>query len=110
VSPGPGRRLGLKPGTVYPILIRLAERGMVEAGWEQDPPRGRPPRHLYRLSPTGTGSWAELGVGAQAVTDRTGADRTVIDARSPGAAPSGQPSRSARRTRVTRPATGTAGA
>lgn len=44
------RTLGLKAGTVYPILMRLAERGRVEATWEPDAPAGRPPRHLYRLS------------------------------------------------------------
>ena len=47
------RGLGLKAGTVYPILIRLAERGYVETAWEQDVPQGRPARHLYRLSATG---------------------------------------------------------
>src|SRR5215831_19270791 len=26
---------GLKSGTLYPILIRLADRGLVEACWEQ---------------------------------------------------------------------------
>ena len=46
-------RLGLKAGTVYPILMRLADRGQVEASWEQVAPRGRPPRHLYRLSNAG---------------------------------------------------------
>jgi DNA-binding PadR family transcriptional regulator len=47
------RSLGLKAGTVYPILIRLAERGQVETAWEEDAPGGRPPRHLYRLSSLG---------------------------------------------------------
>jgi PadR family transcriptional regulator, regulatory protein PadR len=47
------RRLGLRAGTVYPILIRLAERGYVDTSWEQDVPQGRPPRHLYRLSAAG---------------------------------------------------------
>jgi DNA-binding PadR family transcriptional regulator len=47
------RSLGLKAGTLYPILIRLAERGLVETAWEQDVPKGRPPRHLYRLSSAG---------------------------------------------------------
>ncbi|MFD8071869.1 PadR family transcriptional regulator [Streptomyces sp. NPDC059718] len=47
------RALGLKAGTVYPILIRLAERGHVETSWETDPPRGRPARHLYRLTAAG---------------------------------------------------------
>ncbi|MGH8925986.1 MAG: PadR family transcriptional regulator [Acidimicrobiia bacterium] len=54
------RSLGLKAGTVYPILIRLAERGLVEASWEQDVPPGRPPRHLYRLSPKGVALVAGL--------------------------------------------------
>ncbi|GAA2577565.1 PadR family transcriptional regulator [Dactylosporangium fulvum] len=47
------RALGLKAGTVYPILIRLTERGQVETSWETDPPRGRPARHLYRLTTVG---------------------------------------------------------
>lgn len=40
-------------GTLYPILIRLAERGLVEACWEDEQPAGRPRRHLYRLSSDG---------------------------------------------------------
>lgn len=43
----------LKAGTMYPILIRLAERGLLETSWEEAPPHGRPPRHLYRLTPAG---------------------------------------------------------
>lgn len=54
------RSLGLTAGTVYPILIRLAERGVVETAWETDPPRGRPPRHLYRLSADGAEFVASL--------------------------------------------------
>ena len=58
------RTLGLKAGTVYPILIRLSERGQVETSWETDPPRGRPARHLYRL--TTAGSELALTVAASA--------------------------------------------
>lgn len=47
------RSLDLKAGTVYPILIRLAERGLLVTAWEEDQPKGRPPRHLYRISPDG---------------------------------------------------------
>lgn len=47
------RETGLKSGTLYPILIRLAERGLVESCWEAEQPAGRPRRHLYRLSPDG---------------------------------------------------------
>jgi PadR family transcriptional regulator, regulatory protein PadR len=44
---------GLKSGTLYPILIRLADRGLVEACWEQDSTPGRPRRHLYKLTGDG---------------------------------------------------------
>jgi PadR family transcriptional regulator, regulatory protein PadR len=44
---------GLKSGTLYPILIRLADRDLVEACWEDRQPAGRPRRHLYRLSAEG---------------------------------------------------------
>jgi PadR family transcriptional regulator, regulatory protein PadR len=43
----------LKSGTLYPILIRLAERGLVEAHWQDEPQPGRPRRHLYRLTADG---------------------------------------------------------
>ena len=47
------KQTGLKSGTLYPILIRLADRGLVEACWEEEPTPGRPRRHLYRLTPDG---------------------------------------------------------
>ena len=47
------RRTGLKSGTLYPILVRLADRGLVEARWEDEQPAGRPRRHLYRLTASG---------------------------------------------------------
>ena len=47
------KQTGLKSGTLYPILIRLAERGLVEVCWEDGQPAGRPRRHLYRLSADG---------------------------------------------------------
>jgi len=50
---GIARDTGLKSGTLYPVLIRLAERGLVEACWEDGQPAGRPRRHLYRLSSDG---------------------------------------------------------
>jgi DNA-binding PadR family transcriptional regulator len=59
------RALGLRAGTVYPILMRLAERGHLETAWEQDAPRGRPPRHLYRLSTAG----AEYAASVSAMVD-----------------------------------------
>jgi PadR family transcriptional regulator PadR len=64
------RQLGLKAGTVYPILMRLAERGQVETAWETDPPSGRPARHLYRLSDEGVRFAAELRTAAAAEIPR----------------------------------------
>jgi PadR family transcriptional regulator, regulatory protein PadR len=53
---GIARDTGLKSGTLYPILIRLADRGLVETRWEEGQPAGRPRRHLYRLTPEGLAS------------------------------------------------------
>ena len=44
---------GLKSGTLYPILMRLDEQGLVESGWRESDQPGRPPRHIYRLSRKG---------------------------------------------------------
>jgi DNA-binding PadR family transcriptional regulator len=46
------RNTGLKSGTLYPILMRMAERKLLETSWETAEP-GKPPRHLYRLTPEG---------------------------------------------------------
>lgn len=54
------RLLGMKAGSMYPILMRLADRGMLETSWESDAPAGRPPRHLYRLTGPGRATAAEL--------------------------------------------------
>ena len=49
---GLARTTGLKSGTLYPVLVRLADRGLVEACWEDEQPAGRR-RHLYRITPEG---------------------------------------------------------
>jgi len=54
-----GKEVGLSAGTLYPILMRLTHRGLLEAGWETDPPPGRPARHLYRLTGEGERAAAE---------------------------------------------------
>jgi len=59
------RGTGLKSGTLYPILMRLTERGWLEARWDAAEP-GRPPRHMYRLT----------GVGAKAARAEMGARRS----------------------------------
>ena len=43
----------LKSGTLYPILMRLCDRGMLESKWQPAAEEGRPPRHTYRLTAAG---------------------------------------------------------
>lgn len=43
----------LSSGSLYPILMRLTDRGLLEADWEESEQPGRPPRHIYRLTPDG---------------------------------------------------------
>ncbi len=47
------KRTGLAPGTLYPILARLVEQGLLETRWEASESPGRPARHLYRLTTDG---------------------------------------------------------
>ncbi|MFD7793659.1 PadR family transcriptional regulator [Streptomyces sp. NPDC059759] len=47
------RDADLGPGTVYPILDRLAERGWVTSMEETGPHPGRPARRFYELTGTG---------------------------------------------------------
>lgn len=54
------KQLGLKSGTLYPLLMRLHEQGLLEAEWRETEERGRPPRHMYRLTPAGTALAARL--------------------------------------------------
>jgi PadR family transcriptional regulator PadR len=64
------RETRLKSGTLYPILIRLADREMVESCWEADQPAGRPRRHLYRLSRQGVAAAALAAASVPASTTR----------------------------------------
>lgn len=54
-----GREVRLRSGSLYPILVRLSDRGLLEAAWEQGP-EGKPPRHLYRLTAAGLELVAQL--------------------------------------------------
>jgi PadR family transcriptional regulator, regulatory protein PadR len=67
------KQTGLASGTLYPILIRLTERHLIEARWEDGQPAGRPRRHLYRL--TAGGLVAARAALAQAAPSRRPASR-----------------------------------
>lgn len=44
---------GLGSGTVYPILDRLEEAGLIEGRWETGQPADRPRRRLYTITSAG---------------------------------------------------------
>lgn len=75
-----GQEVGLKAGSLYPILMRLGDRGLLDSTWETDPPAGRPPRHLYRLTADGMALAAEAAtpVPARAATPTAEAARSRV--------------------------------
>jgi PadR family transcriptional regulator len=77
---------GLKSGTLYPILIRLAERGLVEASWQEEPAPGRPRRHQYRLTADGAASAARALAAAPSARRRPAAAAVASRPARPGAA------------------------
>ena len=74
----------LPSGTLYPMLARLQDQGLVDAQWEQqrDGANGRPPRKYYRLTGEGVRA-ARLELAQAAARDasrrspRRGAARPV---------------------------------
>jgi PadR family transcriptional regulator, regulatory protein PadR len=47
------KQTGLKSGTLYPVLMRLSEQGLMESRWQEPERPGLPPRHEYRLTASG---------------------------------------------------------
>jgi PadR family transcriptional regulator, regulatory protein PadR len=47
------KETGLKSGTLYPLLMRLSEQGLLESCWQEAKRPGLPPRHVYRLTASG---------------------------------------------------------
>ena len=79
------RETGLKSGTLYPILVRLADREIVQACWEEGEPAGRPRRHLYRLTSGGlAAAAAALAAAGPAAVARAGPRRAAAPRRLAG--------------------------
>jgi PadR family transcriptional regulator PadR len=56
---------GLGSGTLYPMLTRLAGRGLLESRWRAPEIPGVPPRHVYRLNARGAAcARSEIGRGS----------------------------------------------
>jgi len=58
---------GLKSGTLYPILLRLSDQGLLQSKWQEPEYPGKPPRHAYKLSPAGLALAREMAVTRVAV-------------------------------------------
>jgi hypothetical protein len=89
----------LPSGTLYPMLARLQEQGLVASQWEPQPEDagGRPPRKYYQLTGEGVRvARLELAQAASAAPGAAGR-RPRIPGTRPGALP-----------RTTRPAPGNA--
>ncbi len=63
---------GVKAGTLYPVLMRLADQGLLESEWHPPGRPGAPPRHAYRLTRTGL-AYALESTGAAAPAPGRGA-------------------------------------
>ena len=55
------KRLRIVSGTLYPLLMRLHDRGHLETRWTESETPGRPARHMYRLTAPGR-DWAAMAV------------------------------------------------
>jgi DNA-binding PadR family transcriptional regulator len=60
------RETALKSGLLYPLLIRLSDQGLLESRWQESEKQGRPPRHMYRLTPDGLAFARGLSADAEA--------------------------------------------
>ena len=93
--------LGIQAGSMYPILMRLADRGLLETSWEAEPAPGKPPRHLYRLTGAGRAYAASVTAAAATAAATTAASTaaattaTATKATATAAAPGTSPARAA---------------
>lgn len=54
---------GLASGTLYPLLMRMTDQGLVESEWREPAQSGRPARHAYRLTAAGFALALEIAGG-----------------------------------------------
>jgi PadR family transcriptional regulator len=66
------KETGLRSGTLYPLLMRLSEQGLLEQRWQEPERPGLPPRHVYRLTASGVALAREQELAAVAA-ERSGA-------------------------------------
>jgi PadR family transcriptional regulator, regulatory protein PadR len=69
---------GLASGTLYPLLMRLNDQGLLESHWQEPERLGKPPRHAYRLTSDGLAfARTTAGLGKLSVIRHTVAGATA---------------------------------
>ena len=71
------KQIGLTSGTLYPLLIRLSDDGLLESRWDEPERPGKPPRHAYRLTPHGVAFARTMTLEARAAVRRGVAGATT---------------------------------
>lgn len=64
------KQTGLSSGTLYPLLMRMTDGGLVEAEWREPAKVGRPPRHAYRLTASGIALALQLAGSSDVLSGR----------------------------------------
>ena len=62
------KEIALPSGTLYPLLVRLADKGLLESAWHPPGKPGMPPRHGYRLTLRGIAFARTVLAAAEGVT------------------------------------------
>ncbi|MEV0396428.1 PadR family transcriptional regulator [Polymorphospora rubra] len=75
------KETALASGTLYPILMRLAERELLETRWEPASRPGLPPRHTYRLTADGAVLAAQRVAARDAAAARAGTGNRIRQAK-----------------------------
>ena len=71
------KQTGLKSGTLYPLLIRLSDQGLLDSQWQEPEHPGKPPRHAYKLTASGLALAREMALDTRSTVRRKLADATT---------------------------------
>jgi DNA-binding PadR family transcriptional regulator len=72
------KETSLLSGTLYPLLMRMTDQGLVEAEWREPVQPGRPARHAYRLTAKG---YADAGACAWRTSSQGRRDMMMASSR-----------------------------
>lgn len=71
------KQTGLKSGTLYPLLMRLSDQGLLDSQWQEPERPGKPPRHAYKLTASGLALAREITAEIRSSVQRKLADATT---------------------------------